>query len=214
MISDTDLILRLLVSAAFGAVVGTERQLSEEAAGFRTHLLVALGSCLFTLMSGFGLANSPDLRVAAQVVTGVGFLGAGAILRSGFGVRGLATAASLWVVAALGMATALGYYPAAATVTVLAVITLRGAKWLEAGLMRFHSRQVEVTIRGDQTLNAAELVAQVTAHGGLIRDVRVDEATDGRSVSFYFEMARGRSPEVALAVLRQAGNLEHANWTL
>src|SRR5579883_1184872 len=98
MISDGDLILRLVISAALGALVGTERQLSEEAAGFRTHLLVALGACLFTLMSGFGVANAADLRVAAQIVTGVGFLGAGAILRSGFGVRGLATAASLWVV--------------------------------------------------------------------------------------------------------------------
>ena len=109
---------RLALAAALGAVVGFERELREREAGLRTHLLVSLGSALFTIVSAYGvdglqLRPRPGLgydptRIAAQIVTGIGFLGAGAILRQGTLVRGLTTAASLWVVAAIGMAAGPG----------------------------------------------------------------------------------------------------------
>jgi putative Mg2+ transporter-C (MgtC) family protein len=129
-----DMLLRLAIAAAFGMVIGVERELGAQVAGLRTHMLVAVGSCLFTLVSAYGFegiagAVDPDpSRVAAQIVTGIGFLGAGAILREGQSVRGLTTAASLWVVAAVGIAVGLGMYfasGAAVAITVLSLWALR-----------------------------------------------------------------------------------------
>src|SRR5580765_588767 len=105
-----DVLFRLAVAAGLGAAIGLERELDEKAAGLRTHMLVALGSALFTLVSAYGFSefigkdhvSFDPARIAAQIVTGIGFLGAGVILRSGFTVRGLTTAASLWLVAAIG----------------------------------------------------------------------------------------------------------------
>ena len=103
--------LRLCVAAALGGAIGLERELRERQAGLRTHLLVSVGSALFTLVSAYGFSDfsaagrSVDpTRIAAQIVTGIGFLGAGAIIRQGLSVRGLTTAATLWLVAAIGMA--------------------------------------------------------------------------------------------------------------
>jgi putative Mg2+ transporter-C (MgtC) family protein len=125
-----DILIRLAVAAALGMVIGIERELREQAAGLRTHMLVAIGSCLFTLVGAYGFegiprAGNPDpSRVASNVVTGIGFLGAGAILREGISVRGLTTAASLWVVAAMGMAVALGMFWASGVAVAVAVISL------------------------------------------------------------------------------------------
>lgn len=128
-----DIAIRLIVAAGFGLAVGFERERREHAAGLRTHMLVAVGACLFTLVGAYGFegldtTTADPSRVASQVVTGVGFLGAGAILREGISVRGLTTAASLWVVAAIGTAVALGMFWAtsiAAGVTLLGLWALR-----------------------------------------------------------------------------------------
>jgi putative Mg2+ transporter-C (MgtC) family protein len=116
------LILRLLVAAALGAAIGLEREIRRKPAGLRTNILIALGSALFTAVS-IQLADAggtPD-RIAAQIVTGVGFLGGGAILRSGMNVQGMTTAATIWVNAAVGMAAGAGQF---AMATVTAAITL------------------------------------------------------------------------------------------
>ncbi|MDQ3962706.1 MAG: MgtC/SapB family protein, partial [Actinomycetota bacterium] len=115
-ISTGDLVLRLVVAALLGGAIGFEREMSEQPAGLRTNLLVSLGACLFTVVGAYGLEgfsgqasiNFDPTRIAAQVVTGIGFLGAGAILREGMNVRGLTTAAALWVTAAVGLAVGLG----------------------------------------------------------------------------------------------------------
>ena len=106
-------LLRLVVAAALGAAVGVEREVREREAGIRTHLLVSLGSCLFTIVSAYGfheflvggtnIVRADPTRIAAQIVTGIGFLGAGAILRSGRNVHGMTTAATIWVNAAIGI---------------------------------------------------------------------------------------------------------------
>jgi putative Mg2+ transporter-C (MgtC) family protein len=124
-----DFLVRLLVAAGFGMVVGVERELSEQVAGLRTHMLVAVGSCLFTLVSAYGFQGAPGAtpdpsRVAAQIVTGIGFLGAGAILREGISVRGLTTAASLWVTAAVGMAVGLGMFFASGVTVAITIVSL------------------------------------------------------------------------------------------
>ena len=121
-------VVRLALAAALGGAIGLEREYRHKPAGLRTNMLISLGSALFSVLSlelGAG-AGSPD-RIAAQVVTGIGFLGAGAILRSGENVHGLTTAATIWVTAAIGMAAGLGSYTiatvgAAITLVVLAVL--------------------------------------------------------------------------------------------
>ena len=118
----SEALLRLALAAALGGAIGLEREFRHKPAGLRTNMLIALGSALFSILSvelGAG-AGSPD-RIAAQVVTGIGFLGAGAILRSGENVHGLTTAATIWVNAAIGMAAGLGSYTVAA---VAAAVTL------------------------------------------------------------------------------------------
>jgi len=103
-LSDTELIQRLLLAGAIGGLIGAERELRRKSAGFRTNILIALGSAIFTICS-LTLAGSGDsTRIAAQIVTGIGFLGAGTILRNRDGVHGLTTAAIVWVNAAIGVA--------------------------------------------------------------------------------------------------------------
>jgi putative Mg2+ transporter-C (MgtC) family protein len=133
-LSGWDALLRLAVAGGLGAVVGFERELRDREAGIRTHLLVSLGSALFTIVSAYGfhefLTNGGNVvradptRIAAQIVTGIGFLGAGAIIREGLSVRGLTTAATLWVVAAIGMSSGAGYYWPAVAATVLTIFAL------------------------------------------------------------------------------------------
>ncbi|WP_433618692.1 MgtC/SapB family protein [Dactylosporangium sp. CA-139114] len=114
---------QVLLAAGLGAVIGLEREFGAQPAGLRTHILVSLGAALFTL-AGVGLQRSDPTRVAAQVVTGIGFLGGGAIFKEGVTVRGLTTAASLWVTAAVGLAVGLRAWPAALVTTVLTVTVL------------------------------------------------------------------------------------------
>jgi len=117
--------LRLGLAAVLGGAIGLEREYHHKPAGLRTNILIALGSALFSILSvelGDG-AGSPD-RIAAQVVTGIGFLGAGAILRSGENIHGLTTAATIWVNAAIGMAAGIGSYAVAAGAAALTLIVL------------------------------------------------------------------------------------------
>lgn len=138
-LTNYDTLIRLLVSALLGSLVGFERERLLWAAGIRTHMLVCVGACLFMIVSAFGFAESlgsdhvvlDPSRAAAQVVSGIGFLGAGAILARGQVVRGLTTAASIWTVAAIGLAVGGGLFFAAAAATVVILVILAGVKPLE-----------------------------------------------------------------------------------
>jgi putative Mg2+ transporter-C (MgtC) family protein len=149
-----DLAIRMLVAAVLGAAIGLERELHLHPAGMRTHLLVCLGAAIFTELSiyGFELPSGPSgtvatdtSRVAAQIVSGIGFLGAGAILKYGTSIRGLTTAASLWTAAAIGMAAGSGQWLIAAFGTFIVVFSL----WpLNALVNRFHRPgQSEIKLR-------------------------------------------------------------------
>ncbi|KNC49445.1 MgtC family protein [Thecamonas trahens ATCC 50062] len=126
---------RLLLACVLGAAIGLQRELARNTAGLRTHLLVSLGSCLIMLTSQHGFNEDPrtgdPARMAAQVVSGIGFLGAGAIIRRGPVVRGLTTAASLWVSAGLGLAVGTGYWIAALLTTTLTIVSLVVLKAIE-----------------------------------------------------------------------------------
>lgn len=121
-----ELALRLTVGLILGAIIGFERELHRQPAGFRTHSLVALGAALFAIISGYGYAgpNADPTRITAQIVSGIGFLGAGTILQFRGHIRGLTTAASLWSVAAVGAATGTGLYVLAVLGTVLIIVVL------------------------------------------------------------------------------------------
>jgi putative Mg2+ transporter-C (MgtC) family protein len=132
---------RLILAALLGGAIGLERELHDHPAGMRTHLLVSLGSALFAVISAYGYASffaaNPDAqespqRIAAQIVSGIGFLGAGAIIQAGRWVRGLTTAASLWATAAIGLAVGSGEYILALVGTTLIVVSLGPLNWLIA----------------------------------------------------------------------------------
>ncbi|MDQ8731820.1 MgtC/SapB family protein [Bradyrhizobium sp. LHD-71] len=139
MLPDWEILLRLAAAAGLGSLIGFERERLLWAAGIRTHMLVCVGSCLFMIVSAFGFADAvrnPNVvldpsRVAAQVVSGIGFLGAGSILLRNEVVKGLTTAASIWSVAAIGLAVGGGLYFAAAASTVIILVILAGVKPLE-----------------------------------------------------------------------------------
>lgn len=131
-ITDLEMTVRLVLAALCGAGVGYQREHANKAAGFRTHILVALGACLYTILSVFGFGDRADpSRVAAQVVVGIGFIGAGAILHSRSTVTGLTTAASIWVVAAIGMAAGIGMYVVTIVTTAIVFAVLQLQKHRE-----------------------------------------------------------------------------------
>lgn len=117
-------VLKLVATCLLGGLIGLEREYRQKTAGFRTHMLVALGSTMFTLLSAGAFPYADHSRIAAQIVSGIGFIGAGAILRQGLSVRGLTTASTLWVVAAIGMAVGCGWYAEAVTGTLLGLLAL------------------------------------------------------------------------------------------
>jgi putative Mg2+ transporter-C (MgtC) family protein len=124
--SDLELVERLLLSAALGAALGFEREWRQKYAGLRTNILIAIGATLFTMMSiDLSVSSGGDAtRVASQIVSGIGFLGAGAIMRTGSGVRGLTTAAMIWVNAAIGVAVGGGEYHVAIIATIVTLVVL------------------------------------------------------------------------------------------
>ena len=129
-------VIPMVLSTVLGTLVGWERQMGRKPAGLRTHTLVCLGSTMFVLMaphavSAFGNSNLDPTRIIHGVVTGVGFLGAGSILRQEGYVHGLTTAASVWMVAAIGVAVGVHAYALAVIGTVLALIVLEGYRWVE-----------------------------------------------------------------------------------
>ena len=131
---DVELVGRLFLSVILGAVVGFEREISEKPAGLRTHIFVCMGACLFTVASFYllpkGLEGSFDVtRIAAGVVAGVSFIGAGSIIASGKHVKGLTTASSLWVVASIGLMVGIGSYLLPVVATIIVFVVLRVGKY-------------------------------------------------------------------------------------
>ena len=171
MTLEIELSLRLLASALFGMAIGFERELRSKGAGIRTHVLVALGSALFMIISqyGFGDAGRFDVsRVAAGVVAGIGFLGGGIIMKNKH-VTGLTTAAGLWVTAAIGMGAGGGMYVLTALCTVLALICLEAMHFLN---IRTGDRDVTVTLSStdEKTLiDAMETLGKEVRHFALSR---------------------------------------------
>ena len=180
--------LRLLCAMLVGLVIGTEREYTNRPAGMRTHVLVALGACVVAI-TGMVLHSNYEAdpgRLAAQVITGVGFLGAGTILREGFHVKGLTTAASLWTVACLGIAAGYGYYAIALAGTLLAFVTLTILEFLQDRLPGRKAVEDSYDIRTNTVSETLTLVHNTLhAQNGRIRQLMVQETGDGFRITFH-----------------------------
>lgn len=196
MLPDWQLVLRLLLAAALGSLIGAERERLVWAAGLRTHMLVSVGACLFMIVSAFAFFDilgthnvvlDPS-RIAAQVVSGIGFLGAGSILLRGEVVRGLTTAASLWTVAAIGLAVGGGLYVEAVAATVIILVILAGIKPLEERYQKRHQTH-EIRLQADRGQMSVDVLKQTLGYRArrvtkYVSNFSEDGATDEISISF------------------------------
>ena len=213
-LSLAELTLRIALAAGLGAAIGLERELREREAGLRTHLLVSLGAALFTLVSAYGwsdwhFSNAEGIvfdptRIAAQIVTGVGFLGAGAIIRQGLTVRGLTTAATLWAVAAIGMAVGAGYYSAAVLTTAAVLISLWPLRVLAYHLfLRARPEERPLEIELPSGASAQPVLAAVEELGIEVESLQLERSRDGLLV-----VLRAAFPEGARTTLARLADLE------
>jgi putative Mg2+ transporter-C (MgtC) family protein len=221
-LSLAELTLRIVLAAGLGAAIGLERELREREAGLRTHLLVSLGAALFTLVSAYGwsdwsFSNAEGIvfdptRIAAQIVTGVGFLGAGAIIRQGLTVRGLTTAATLWAVAAIGMAVGAGYYEAAVLTTAAVLISLWPLRVLAYKLfVRVRPEERPLEIELPSGASAQPVLAAVEELGVEVESLTLERSRDGLLVVLRAAFPQGA--RVALARLAELEDVRAVRWS-
>ena len=219
-LSTAEALLRLVIAAALGGAIGLERELRDHEAGFRTHLLVSLGACVFTLVSAYawtdwtfstqqGVVFDPT-RIAAQIVTGIGFLGAGAIIVRGISVRGLTTAATLWVVAAIGMAAGTGYYAVGIGAAVLVLISLGPLRLISTRLLaRVRPEEAELGIRLVPEGDATHVLKRIEELGGQVSHV---EFGDDRTIDITLRASRRAESARVAAEVNKLDAVERVQW--
>jgi len=212
-----EVLLRIFVAAAFGGAIGLERELRERQAGLRTHLVVSVGSALFTLVSAYGFHNFDGkvdpTRIAAQIVSGIGFLGAGAIIRQGLSVRGLTTAASLWLVAAIGMASGAGYWDGALIATLGALLTLGPLRVFSFRILsRYRPQRDRLLVEIPAGGSPVPIIEAIERQRGKVVSLDIAQEGDRRSVGVDVELAPGSAPAVVAEVAEIDGVLE-VRWT-
>jgi putative Mg2+ transporter-C (MgtC) family protein len=206
---------RLGLSAVFGLTLGLQRASARKPAGVRTHILVGLGATLMTLVSVYGFPGGgfDPTRIAAQIVTGIGFIGAGLIIREGHGVRGLTTAASLWMMAGIGMATGFGTYLLALGATALALVTLMFLGSLDTvvreGRRRAGTLEISTLV---SELSVERLTAFLSEKRIPVKQVSYERQEEGKlQVRYNFQIPAGVSPDELLSGLRALG-AKGASW--
>ena len=206
-----DLFVRLVLAAVLGAAIGIEREAREQPAGMRTHLLVSVGSAAFTILSiyGFQAPGADPARVAAQIVTGIGFLGAGAILKIGVNVRGLTTAASLWAVAAVGMGAGAGAWGVALGTTVIVIFSLGPLRFVERRLFGSTRGRRHVQVSAADSDAFGRLLDSLDEHADKVREVGTTR-TDKGLIHVDLDV-RGRSGQEVAALLAELDQLEGVN---
>jgi len=214
MPSEWEQLARLLVAALLGGAIGAERELSDQPAGLRTHMLLTIGACLFTLVSAYGFGHTSDpSRIAAQIVTGIGFLGGGAILRHGATVRGMTTAGSIWATAAIGVVIGTGRFVLAIGSTVLILGTLAGLKALR-NLLRSNAigrEEIAFTTRpGFRLQEVVELVRRENGHLRGLDHERIDGG--GERVTLVLRLPRGYQTERLIEALTQLDGVREVDW--
>jgi putative Mg2+ transporter-C (MgtC) family protein len=213
MPTEIEQLTRLAVAAVLGGVVGTERELSDQPAGLRTHILLSVGACLFTLVSAYGFGPDSDpSRLAAQIVTGIGFLGGGAILRHGFTIRGLTTAASIWATCALGVAIGVGSYVIAVGATVLVIGTLVGLRAIRNVLRRHAASREELTVVTGPAFEIERLVELLRGEGVSIRGMEREAGRDGGRVLLVAKLPPRYPAEQLVEAVAGLDGVREVEW--
>jgi putative Mg2+ transporter-C (MgtC) family protein len=216
-------LLRLVLAAVLGGAIGVERELREREAGLRTHLLVSVGSALFTIVSAYGfhaflssgasVIRTDPTRIAAQIVTGIGFLGAGAIIRQGLSVRGLTTAATLWVVAAIGLAVGAGSYSAALITTAVVLFSLYPLRILAYRVIRrFRPEDARLLVAIPAGASPGNVIDEVERSGLRIEAIDVSQEGDRRRLALDVRMPRDMQPATVVARVADVANVAEVRW--
>jgi len=213
---------RLAVAAALTGAVGLEREFRERAAGLRTHMLVGVGSALFTIVSAYawgdfifdrtqGTAFDPT-RIAAQIVTGIGFLGAGVIIRQGLSIRGVTTAAGLWVAAAIGMAVGAGYWGAALIGTGVVLVGLGPLRMAEGWVVRRRREggTLEIDLRPEEPL--APVLSVLEGRRARVSRIHLEEEETGRELRLEVRMPPGVSGRDLVEELTRLDEVTGVRW--
>jgi putative Mg2+ transporter-C (MgtC) family protein len=222
MINAWVIMFRLVLAAVLSGVIGFEREFHGRAAGFRTHILVCIGSTLIMLTSIHifdiysSVAPVDPARIAAGVITGIGFLGAGTIIHSRSSVRGLTTAASLWVVAGLGLAVGSGLYFGSVVTTLLALITLFVFSRFEHVMIRkdwYRTIHIEAREGADQL----KAIRQALAHFGVeITDFEADRTEDGSNMILRvgLKLQNTRRADQIISDIGSVEGVKHVKWDM
>lgn len=208
----TDILIKLAVSLVLGGAIGLERELGNKPAGFRTNILICTGAAMMMALSDLVLGSTPSggsdlLRVAAGVITGIGFMGAGSVIRAGGHVQGLTTASTLWAVTALGLIVGAGYYVVAAVFTSVIVLTLSLFRRVEAAVPK--KRAYAYTLSLADMDGAVDKVAEAASRLGIwIESVCLKRAEGFVQMSFGFMARDGKEREFRRALRGLAEILE------
>lgn len=213
-----EFILRLLIAALLGGAIGLERNYRAKDAGFRTHFLVALGSALFMLVSQYGFDTQLEKlskiswdpsRIASQVVTGIGFIGAGTIIFQKHVVRGLTTAAGLWVTSAIGLTCGAGMYVVATASTVLVLLCLEALNFI---LLRFGSKSISLTFNSHEKENVLEVIRRLKEDGVDISAYNMKERPTPEGKTFIISMeAKVKRSDYEAKLLQFISELENVD---
>jgi putative Mg2+ transporter-C (MgtC) family protein len=214
-----DDLFRLSLAAVLGGAIGFERELRDREAGLRTHLLVCVGAALFTIVSAYGfegfltsgdqVIRADPTRIAAQVVTGIGFLGAGAIIRQGLSVRGLTTAATLWVAAAIGIAAGAGYFSGAIVGTAITIVALWPLRiGAHAVFERLRPEEKTVLVELQAGTSMATFFEFLESRDTQIDSFQVEDEPDRRIVTLTLD----RPSEGLLAELADLDYVDGVQW--
>jgi putative Mg2+ transporter-C (MgtC) family protein len=218
-----EVLLRVALAAVLGGVLGLEREFREREAGLRTHLLVCVGSALFTIVSAYGFSEflrsgeavvrADPTRIAAQIVTGIGFLGAGAIIRQGLSIRGLTTAATLWVVAAIGLATGAGYYSAAVITTGVALAALWPLRAFAYRMVRRYRGETGILLvqlpAGESPGRVIDTVEDADAR---IESLEIGQEGDRRNLELTLSLGREELAHGLVAKISDVENVLEVRW--
>lgn len=215
-----EILFRLFLASVFGGLIGLERERKDWTAGMRTHMMVSLGSALIMMVSSFGFSDvlgrenivlDPS-RIAAQVVSGIGFIGAGTILFMNKGrIRGLTTAAGLWTVAAIGLATGSGMYLAAGTATVFALIILWAMQPLERRITQ-KFKQKTLSIEAKASANTKDILAQFEENHVPFVSLSIDKTGNGFFIQMKLENLELEKIKTVINKLQQNADINKIFW--
>lgn len=214
MPSDLELLGRLLLAAVLGGAIGAERELNDQAAGLRTHMLLTIGACLFTLVSAYGFGAGPrdPSRLAAQIVTGIGFLGGGAIVRHGLTVKGLTTAASIWATASVGVAVGAGQYVLGVGGAVLVSVTLLGLRRVGALLQRWGVSREALVLTTRPGFDVKRIVEAVRDERVELRGLDRQEGDGEDRIAVVVKLRPRYRTEQLLDVLGRMDGVRQVEW--